>query len=82
MRKNRLLLCFLFGIAIIFYGVPFLNFQGEMTRVLFSVTWIILALMSIGGNFIALLYGKKVNRNKTIRYTVQEKKKQKVRQYS
>ncbi|QOY33902.1 hypothetical protein AWH56_014210 [Anaerobacillus isosaccharinicus] len=82
MRKNRLLLCFLLGIAILFYGVPYLNFQGDLKSVLFSVAWLLFALIVISGNMIALLYGKRVNRSATIRHNIPAKKKQKIRQYS
>lgn len=82
MRKNRLLLCFLLGIAILFYGVPYLNFQGDLKSVLFSVAWLLFALIVISGNMIALLYGKRVNRSATIRQKIPAQKEQKIRQYS
>lgn len=82
MRKNRLLLCFLLGIAILFYGVPYLNFQGDLKSVLFSVAWLLFALIVISGNMIALLYGKRVNRSATIRHKIPSQKEQKIRQYS
>lgn len=82
MRKNRLLLCFLLGIAILFYGVPYLNFQGDLKSLLFSVAWLLFALIAISGNMIALMYGKRVNRSTTIRSKISSQKKQKVRQYS
>lgn len=81
MRRNRLLLCFLLGIAIVFYGVPYLNFQGDLKTVIFSAAWIVFALMVISGNLIALLYGKRVDRSKTIRHNSSVQRKQKVRQY-
>lgn len=82
MRRNRLLLCFLLGIAILFYGVPYLNFQGDLKSLLFSVAWLLFALIAISGNMIALMYGKRVNRSTTIRSKISSQKKQKVRQYS
>ncbi len=82
MRRNRLFLCFLLGIAIVFYGVPYLNFQGDLKTVLFSVAWLLFALIAISGNLIALLYGKRVNRNAiTTKQLYKQQKKQKVRQY-
>ncbi|MCT8137386.1 hypothetical protein H1D32_06270 [Anaerobacillus sp. CMMVII] len=82
MRRNRLLLCFLLGIAIVFYGVPYLNFQGDLKEVIFSGAWLLFALLAISGNMIALLYGKKVDRGGTISKRITTQVKQKVRQYS
>jgi type IV secretory pathway VirB3-like protein len=81
MRRNRLLLCFLLGIAIVFYGVPYLNFQGDIKTVIFSIVWLLFALIAISGNMIALLYGKRVDRSGTMRQKVSTQRKQKVRQY-
>lgn len=83
MRRNRLLLCFLLGIAIIFYGVPYLTFQGDTMTVLFSTSWLLFALIAISGNMIGLLYGKRVDRTSgTISKKISTQTKQKVRQYS
>ncbi|RXI98540.1 hypothetical protein DS745_19665 [Anaerobacillus alkaliphilus] len=82
MRRNRLLLCFLLGIAIMFYGVPYLNFQGDTKTIVFSIAWIVFALIAISGNMIALLYGKRVERSRTTRQKASPQRKQKVRQYS
>ncbi len=82
MRRNRLLLCFLLGIAIVFYGVPYLNFQGDTKTIVFSIAWILFALIAISGNMIALLYGKRVERSRTTKQIIAPQRKQKVRQYS
>ncbi|OIJ10943.1 hypothetical protein BKP35_12710 [Anaerobacillus arseniciselenatis] len=82
MRRKRLFLCLLLGIAIVFYGVPYLNFQGDLKTVIFSITWVLFALAAISGNLIALLYGKRVNRRATTTKQIfKQQKKQKVRQY-
>ncbi|MFN7250661.1 MAG: hypothetical protein ACK4M9_07655 [Anaerobacillus sp.] len=82
MRRNRLLLCFLLGIAIVFYGVPYLNFQSDLKAMLFSGAWIFFALLAISGNMVALMYGKRVNRSATMNKKLVSQRKQKVRQYS
>ncbi|WNF36046.1 hypothetical protein RJD24_16555 [Bacillaceae bacterium IKA-2] len=81
MRNNRLFLCLLLGVAIIFYGVPYLNFFGDMKTVIFSVAWLLFALMAISGNLIALLYRKRISKNETIRQNLVTQRKQKVRHY-
>ena len=82
MRRSRLLLCFLLGIAIAFYAVPYLQFQGDVGQSVFSIAWMLFALTAISGNMIALLYGKKVTKTRTRRIKLPVQKKQKVRQYS
>lgn len=82
MRRNRLLLCFLLGIAILFYGAPYLNFHGDLKVVLFSTVWLLFALIVISGNLIALLFGKRVNRTTTTPQQLIKQRKQKQRQYS
>jgi len=81
MRRNRLLLCFLLGIAIVFYGVPYLNFSGDMKTVIFSVAWLLFALIAISGNLIAILYGTRIYKNATTRQELTRQKKQKMRHY-
>lgn len=81
MRKNRLFLCFLLGVAIMFYGVPYLNFQGDMKTVIFSVAWLLFALIATSGNLIAILYRKGVIKSETIRQKLVTQRKQKERHY-
>lgn len=81
MRKRRLFLCFLLGITIIFYGSPYLNFQGDLKVVVFSVAWLLFGLVAISGNLIALLYRKRVIKNETIRQRLVTQSKQKARHY-
>lgn len=81
MRKNRLFLCFLLGVTIIFYGVPYLNFFGDMQTVIFSVAWLLFAMVAISGNLTALLYRKRASKNDTIRQSLVTQRKQKVRHY-
>ncbi|OIJ12409.1 hypothetical protein BKP37_13290 [Anaerobacillus alkalilacustris] len=81
MRRSRLFLCFILGIAIVFYGVPYLNFQADLKTTIFSATWLLFALMAISGNLIALLYGDRMKQIKTTRKNISIQKKQKVRQY-
>lgn len=81
MRRNRLLLCFLLGIAILFYGAPYLNFQGDLKVILFSTVWLLFALIVISGNLIGLLYGKRVNRTTTTPQQLYKQRRQKQRQY-
>lgn len=81
MQKSRLFLCLLLGIAIVFLGLPYLSFQAELSKVVFSVAWLLFALVAISGNLIALLFRHKVNKNKKSRQQIYTHKKQKVRQY-
>lgn len=81
MRRNRLLLCFLLGIAIVFYGAPYLQFQGDVKTTIYSVMWLLFALIAISGNLIALLYGKQMQKKNPTTGKIATHRKQKVRQY-
>lgn len=79
MKRNRIFLCLLLSIAITFFGVSYLNFQGESKEFLFSVAWVVFALIAISGNLIALLYGEKIDKKKIQKQ--KQLKQQKVRQF-
>lgn len=81
MRKNRLFLCFLLGVTIVFYGVPYLNFQGDLKTTIFSFSWLLFAMMAISGNLVAILYRKRIIKSETIRQSLVTQRKQKARHY-
>ena len=76
MNKNRYLLCILLGGVLLYYGVPQLSPFAEGVEGIFSITWLIFALMVMAGNLTALLYTpkKQKSRNRNSMKKVQRKK--------
>jgi len=75
MKKNRYLLCLLLCGALLYFAVPRMNiFSSGLERV-FSIFWLIFALMVLAGNLTALLYvPKKVNSSIRARQALNERK--------
>ncbi|MGO4888703.1 hypothetical protein ACJ2A9_13150 [Anaerobacillus sp. MEB173] len=75
--KQRLFLCLLLGLALIYYALPRLSFDG-MATVLFSSLWLFFAFCVVSGNLIGMLYGKKKQRSrrpqKKVKNTDQQKR--------
>ncbi|MBU8905172.1 hypothetical protein [Desertibacillus haloalkaliphilus] len=57
--NQRLLLCLLLALALLYFGLPRLPFSGDTVATTFAFMWLAFALMVVGGNMVGLLYGKK-----------------------
>lgn len=64
--KQRLLLCLLLALALVYYALPRLAFTDGMATVVFSVLWLFLAFCVISGNMIGLLYSKKKQKERSV----------------
>ncbi|WP_312095595.1 hypothetical protein [Niallia sp.] len=76
MNKNRYLLCILLCGVLLYYGVPRLSPFSDGPEGIFSIAWVVFALMVVAGNLTALLYTpKKTKATKRSYNKVQKKKK-------
>jgi len=54
--RERLLFCLLFIGIMLYYAIPRLQFTGSMEEVIFSISWLMFALLALGGNIATVLY--------------------------
>ena len=54
--RERLWFCLLFIGIMLYYAIPRLSFTGSMEEVIFSVSWLLFAVLAAGGNVAAVLY--------------------------
>lgn len=54
--RERLWFCLLFIGIMLYYAIPRLSFTGSMEEVIFSVSWLLFAVLAVGGNIAAVLY--------------------------
>jgi hypothetical protein len=59
MKKNRYLLCLLLCGFLLYYGAPRLSIYAEGAQGIFSIVWLLFALIVIAGNLTGLLYSPK-----------------------
>ncbi|MFD2446326.1 hypothetical protein ACFSO7_20405 [Bacillus sp. CGMCC 1.16607] len=59
MKKNRYILCLLLGGLLLYYAVPRFSIFSEGAEGIFTISWLILALLVIAGNLTAILYSPK-----------------------
>ena len=59
MKKNRYVLCLLLCGWMIYIAIPRLAFFSEGEVGVFTIAWLVLALLVIAGNLSALLYSPK-----------------------
>ena len=57
--RQRLLFCLLFIGILLYYAIPQLRFYGSIEEVIFSISWLVFALLAAGGNIADVLYPKK-----------------------
>lgn len=81
MKKNRYLLCLLLCGVLFYYGIPNLAPYNEGIAGIFSVSWLLLALMVVAGNLTALLYVPN-GQHKATRKARQLHRKRKLRYYN
>jgi len=77
MKTNRYLLCLLLCGFMLYFAVPRLSIHAEGAQGLFSVAWLIFALMAIAGNLTALLHRPK----KQLQTTQSDRSKKKSRSF-
>jgi hypothetical protein len=78
--KNRLLFCLLFCGFLLYYAVPNLSIRGGGLEGTFAISWLLLALIVIGGNLVGLLYTPKKQRARNYKQISSSQKQQKMRQ--
>ena len=57
--KQRLILCFLLTLAMLYFAIPRLPFSEQGLASVFAFAWVAFAFIVLGGNLIGLLYSKK-----------------------
>ncbi|WP_209122089.1 hypothetical protein [Alkalihalobacillus sp. BA299] len=79
--KQRLLLCLLLALAVVYFAVPRIPLGDPGLAGVFAIAWLLFALIVVGGNLVGLLYSK--GRRKTV-LPAENKENQgdKVRRYS
>jgi hypothetical protein len=64
MKRNRYILCLLAGAFLLYFAVPRFSIFEEGLGGIFSVSWLVLALLVIAGNLSALLYSPRLKKSK------------------
>jgi hypothetical protein len=66
MQRNRYILCLLICAFLLYYAVPRLHVFAQGAEGIFSISWLIFALIVIAGNLTAILYSpnKRSGKNK------------------
>jgi hypothetical protein len=59
LKKNRYLLCLLLCGFMLYFAVPRLSIIADGAQGVFSLAWLLFALMVIAGNLTGLLYSPK-----------------------
>ncbi|WP_042354804.1 hypothetical protein [Bacillus rubiinfantis] len=59
MKKNRYLLCLLLCGVMLYFAVPRLSIRAEGVEGVFTISWLLFALIVVAGNFSALLFAPK-----------------------
>ena len=57
--RQRLLFCLLFIGILLYYAIPQIRFYGSIEEIIFSISWLVFALLAVGGNIADVLYPKK-----------------------
>ncbi|OCA91376.1 hypothetical protein A8F94_05830 [Bacillus sp. FJAT-27225] len=70
MRRNRLLICLLLAILMVYYAVPRLSLEFSSEAGAFTIAWAMAALLVIGGNMAGLV---KEAKGKTTQQTRRKK---------
>ncbi|MCM2589587.1 hypothetical protein Q0N12_15900 [Rossellomorea marisflavi] len=65
MKKQRYVLCLLMTGVLLYYAVPRLSIFAEGLEGWFSLSWLILAMFVLAGNFAAVLYSPKKGKKGT-----------------
>ncbi|MFS0645575.1 hypothetical protein [Siminovitchia sp. 179-K 8D1 HS] len=60
--NNRYLLCLLLCCALIYMAVPRMDIYGPGLESIFSISWIVFALLVFAGNLAAILFPKKTRK--------------------
>ncbi|MFC3883225.1 hypothetical protein ACFOU2_06710 [Bacillus songklensis] len=82
MMKNKALLSLLLCGLMLYYAVPRLVVDANSTQGMFSLAWLLLAVLVIGGNLSSLLYAPKKfqARRKNIQHIDKKTSKKQIRQ--
>ncbi|KAB7667998.1 hypothetical protein [Bacillus sp. B1-b2] len=81
MNKNRYLLCILLGGVLLYYGVPRLSPLADGMEGLFSISWLVFALLVMAGNLTALLYTPKKQKQATSKSTNKVQRRKRIQYY-
>lgn len=79
-RKNRYMLCLLLAGVLLYYAVPRLNLYSGGAEGVFTIAWLLFALVVIAGNLTAMLYAPHQRARKSKRIA-QRSLKKRVRSY-
>ncbi|WP_139365084.1 hypothetical protein [Litchfieldia alkalitelluris] len=79
--KNRLILCLLICGVLLYYGIPNLSIEAGGLQGIFSISWLALAFIVVGGNLVGLLYSPKKQKQQTVALKGLSQKNRRVRQY-
>ncbi|MEK3890402.1 hypothetical protein [Bacillus sp. FSL K6-3431] len=76
---NRYLICLLMCAVMLYFFVPELQPEFAGTKGMFSIVWLIFALLVIAGNLSALLFAPKRQRKKKLPTNTGMKKENRIR---
>ncbi|WP_139367594.1 hypothetical protein [Bacillus alkalicellulosilyticus] len=79
--KQRLFLCILLAFALIYFALPRLPIGAEGLAGVFAFSWLLFALIVIGGNLVGLLYSKQVKSQRVSVDTGKVENMRKIRRY-
>lgn len=77
--RERLLFCLLLIGMMLYYALPKLSFTGSTEQTIFSVSWLLLAFLAVGGNVATVLFSSNRKQGKKMKKSHVEKKR--VREY-
>jgi hypothetical protein len=59
-KRNRYILCLLFAAFLLYFAVPKFSIFAEGLGGIFTISWLVLALLVVAGNLSAILYSPKL----------------------
>ncbi|WP_096202695.1 hypothetical protein [Bacillus sp. FJAT-45350] len=80
--KQRLVLCLLFTLAMLYLAIPHLPFGADGLAGIFAISWAVFALIVLGGNLSGLLYSKKLVQGESAEKDRKELNPRKIKRYS
>ncbi|MBD3110219.1 hypothetical protein IEO70_17945 [Bacillus sp. AGMB 02131] len=72
--RERLLFCLLFIGIMLYYAIPRFSFSDSLEQAIFFASWLIFAVLAVGGNIAAVLYMPKKQVENVKRATAKRKR--------
>jgi hypothetical protein len=64
MKRNRYILCLLLGSLLLYLAVPEFSIFATGVEGVFTISWLVLALLVFAGNLTALLYEPRLRKSR------------------